>query len=468
MAVKEHGLATGCAFAALLLAAIVSGCQQPPVQVGPSSLAVAVDRSALERDLHWMMDKNLAETEGTATEIASSVDDRRVRENSLRWKIRAFDDYLAILAEEDPRVAFIYQWASAAASRQYLVSGPGEKMFGSQQAAATDLVKKIEADTIALGKRYFPPEAIDAAEDEIETLAGKQWRRTPFGAPPATPVFEGDDDVKALLRIPFLPMSTLEGVSNTPKEIGRFTDTAKEFSAVVQHLPLLTRWQAELLLMEMEQSGPVVALGRELQNFQKGLRETADSVKSMPADMRAELEKALASIEKNLPQTKEIVSQAQAAVGQAKSAVETAKAALADYRVAVGESAEASKQLTVTVKAAQDAAAEVRGILSDYRKLLSAEEATKDAEPAAKQYSEMAASITVAAKEVRALLSDAKQPLADQSGLRQVAGDMRGLIDTIFWRAAGLLVLAFALALVYRRLVRRKIKDVSPDGPPKV
>jgi hypothetical protein len=263
------------AVAAAILAA-APGCglhQQQNATSGPSGLSQVVNPIQLQSELRLQLDNHLAEVTGTATEIAATVQDRRVRENCLRWKMRTYDIYLNILSEPDPRIAFIHEWTNTVALRQYLTTREGKELFGEQQPQAVALAKKMEEDVVALGRKYFPPAAIDNAKDDIEEVAIHYTYKVPFGAQ-APPVIEPKQDMQTLLGLPLLPVRVLEGASSTPKAIGEFTQTTKDFAAVVQHLPEMTRWQAELLLLETETSGPMAALAREMDHLEKMLGET--------------------------------------------------------------------------------------------------------------------------------------------------------------------------------------------------
>jgi hypothetical protein len=261
--------------AILAAAAGCGGPQQKTATSGPSGLSQVVDPIQLQSELRLQLDNHLAEVIGTATEIAAMVQDRRVRENCLRWKMRTYDTYLDILSEPDPRVAFIQAWTNAVALRQYLTTREGKELFGEQQPQAVALAKKMEEDVVALGRKYFPPAAIDNAQDDIEDVAIHATYKVPFGTqttpPPAT---ESHRDMQTLMGLPMLPVRVLESTSSTPQAIREFTRTTKDFAAIIQQLPELTRWQAELLLLETETSGPMAALSAEMDHLEKMLGET--------------------------------------------------------------------------------------------------------------------------------------------------------------------------------------------------
>ena len=441
----------------LLLPLVLSvGCGNgKTVGAKSTELMQAVDPTQLQSQLRHHLDRHLAEWLGTASEIAANTKDRLVRENCLRLKMRSHDVYLTVLSKEDPRAAFLHAWITIADLRQHLMAGTDKPMFGEGQTKALALAQRMEAELIELGKTHFPPEAIEAARDEIEEAARRFARRTPFGTQSAY-VPAQEDDVKTILRLPLLPVSVLEGASSTPKAIDRFTDTARDFAAVVQHLPEYSRWQMELLLLEAESSGPVGVMVQKLDDMEKAFRDAADVMGSMPKEVRVEFEKSLEAVEKTHSQIKETVADVRASVEQAKETAETVSRAMREFEASAQTAGKAADQFTRSAKAFEVAAVEVRGLLADYEKMGADEDPNAPPSAGADDYRAMADSITEAASEVRVLLAELQQPSATETSLGQAAREFRGLVDYTFWRVVALLVIIFVFALGYRWMGRRR------------
>ena len=268
---------------AVAILAFAIGCQgrAKDIKAGTGGLGQVVDPIQLQRELRLLMDNQLAEVTGTATDIAAAVQDRRVWENCLRWKMRTYDAYVSVLSEPDPRMAFVQAWADAAELRQYLTTGAGKEIFGDQQPAAVELAKKTEQDTLALGRKYFPSAVIDQAADDIEEVAQRTAGKVPFSSQPPTALATARKDVMTLLSLPLLPVKALQSATNTPLAIRQFTETTEDFAAIVQHLPEQTRWQTELLLLGMETSGPMAAVAREMDRLEKMQQEAADQLHNL-------------------------------------------------------------------------------------------------------------------------------------------------------------------------------------------
>jgi hypothetical protein len=468
-----------------LLLLVAPGCQGSAALTTQSrGLPQAIDPLLLRSELHLAMDRSMAKIVGTASQIAADTQDRRIRELCLYWKIRSLDNYLDIVKEDDPRLAFLHEWFSVVRLRQYLTEGAGKDSFGPDQAKAVAMAKGIEEDILALGRRAFSPAAIEAAQDDIEASAIQYRSQGPFD-PQALPPPEAEGDLLAILKLPLIPLTSLQGVNNTAEAINRFTDTVQDFTAVIQHLPERTRWQSELLLLEMEATGPAAVLVRQLDSFEKEMREVFASVKTLPQEVRAEFEKSLDALEKAHPQLQATLKEARATVEQAQQTVVAARQGIVDFRQTAETAGKASDQFTQTAKAFDAAAMEVRGLLTEYRQWTGTKESQVAAEAGASQpvgtaapsatreapaeaadeeppqkspdiqdYRAAADSIATAAKELRSTLGELKQPLPPQSSIHEMAGEALGVIDSLFWRGVTLVAVIFALALAYRWLGR--------------
>jgi hypothetical protein len=294
---REHCVALGLFAVIGLMLAIVEGCgtgEQPKSRA--LSLPKTIDPVLLKSELLGQMDLSLSETIATAGEIAEATKDRGVREKCLRWKMQAQDDYLRILSQEDPRTAFVEEWISAVQVRQYLTDGAGKSAFGSEQPKAVALAEKIEKFVLAIGTKYFSQAAMDLAKDDIEDAARRYATAVPFAIQPYSLAAESRQDLITLMRLPLLPVRGLESAAATPQAIRNFTDTVKSFTAIVQCLPERTRWQSELLLMEMESTGPVPMLAKEVDDFNQRLDGITVQVQTLPAQIRGEIIKTTDAI----------------------------------------------------------------------------------------------------------------------------------------------------------------------------
>jgi hypothetical protein len=455
----------------LLAAAIfpVSGCGGKSRRT--SELAAAINPVLLNRDLRLLLDGQLAEVLSTATDVAARVPDRRVRENCLRLKVRIYGTYTTIVTEEDPRLAFIAAWVGTVGFRQYLTSDEGKNAFGAGQATVLKLTEKVEAEIVALGEKHFPAGTIAAAKQDIELAACGNAAKDPFAPIRGVRAEESQQYLMGILRLPLLPVKTLEGASSTPEAVKHFTDTARDIANIVRHMPEEARWNIELLLFEMETSGPMAVVSSDVDRLDKTIRESVAAVQTMPADIRGQFEEALGAVGRTQPEISTMLTEAYLTAETVRSAVEGARSAVAEARNTVAAAGSSAEQVTTTAGAVRTAVEEVRGLLGDYGRMSqkSDKEPKKEETTGIKDYTAMAESFTVAAREVRGLLGDIQQPPTQQSGLKQATEEMKGIANAVFLRALALVGIIFVLAVLYAYVVRRlgKQRAGAVSEPPR-
>lgn len=447
---------TKLTIAYVLVTALTLGCEPKTGSSLPAGTLQVIDPVSLQNELQIEIGESMAMIAGTTTEIAAGTQDRNIRENTLRLKIRVLDIYLKILKEDDPRLAFVYTWTSTAQLRQYLTEGRGQTLFGPAQAQAVALAKTIEANIIALGEKHFSQQAIQQAAPEIEETARSFLLNASFVSEPTAAVIVGRNMMN-LAKLPLLPVTSLKRVSETPDAINRFTDIAKDFSVIVEYLPERLRWQMELLMMETESSGPVVTISQDFQRFEQTMRDISSELRTIPVEIRKEFEQSLTVIENTQPQLRETLREARAVAEQAQAVAGQTQKALETAQDTTRQAQNAADNFTQTAHAFEVAVKECRALLADFdtlRQSAAAEQPAADKGAAVSDYQAAAENFTTAAREIRSLLSDLQKPWPEHTGLKQTTTEFKKLIDTLFWRLCLLLVVGFLLAAVYRWITR--------------
>ena len=477
----------------LLISVVLGGCQSSPTE--PTSKgarqhsglkeAIGINPLKLRSELISFMDASLAESIAAYTDIASEHRERRIREHCLRFKMRRLDFYLTLSTVEDPREVFILNWTAFVNIRQFVTEGSGKTNLGQAQPRMEALARQFEADITALGYRHFPGESINAAKDDIEEAALEFSWDSPLASEAVLEEARNDADLMRILLLPLKPMTGLGKIGklgNTPEAIDRFTDTADDFSLVIRYLPERLRWQMQMLLLEMESSGPTAAMIKQTQSVQQSVQDLIALFETMPAGMRKEFEKSIKATEESLPEFRSTLK-------EARQLAETTHAVVEDVNGTALQVQEMAVQFTETAEAFEVAAAEIRGLITDIREWrnpgepnrvsqnsprqgdssLSTLQGQKDSLATgqddsegqerggfvAKDYEDLAESIRAAAQEVRTLVDELQKPIDDDGSLRQVAGEFHGLVRTVFWHAFALAGIIFALALAYRFATHR-------------
>lgn len=441
----------------LLVLAMTTGCESEPSPIKQTQkISQGVNPLRLESEVHNLIDESFSASIATLSDIAATNPDRRIRENCLRWKIRCLNFYLILQSIEDPRARYLLGWTAVVNLRQYWTEGLGKQSFGPAQPQIVNLVTMLEEKIITTGYHFFPTETINAAKDEIEESALEFVWDSPLVAQVTLAEAKGKNSLLKILSLPLMPITSFVKLGNTPEAINKFTNTAGAFSQVVYHLPDRMRWQLEMLLLEMESSGPTAAIIQQIQNMEQRIQELITLFKAMPADMRGEFEKSIAATEKSLPEFNATLKEARAVAEKTNAAIENAnKTTLQAQETAV--------QFTQTAKAFEATTLEVRNLLTEYRHWQNNKEEKKGGSTA-KDYEQMAESIHAAAQEVRTLVDELQQPVEEEGTLRQVAGESRKVIGTLFWYAVALAGIVFVLAITYRVTIRRLIPETTKLG----
>jgi methyl-accepting chemotaxis protein len=400
---------------------VLCGCdigrQRPKIQEA-IQLGESIDPMRLKPAIFLAADRAFADIAGTAGLIASQTTDRKVRENTLLWKIRAHDMMQSIYMEADPRVSYLLAWTSAAHLRQYVTEGQGQDLFGKQQLLAVKTAKKIEQDMITLGRTYFSDESIDNAIDDIELFAATFAASGTLTPERISAMSQQRGDLYRIITLPMLPIRGIGGVADTPEAIARFTATTQDFSRIIQNLPERSRWHLELLLLEAESLGTVETAVQQMQEIQERLRHLSDIAQGLPADVRKELETFVGAMEQAQP-------------GLQATAVQVA---------------ETAKTIQQTLTAADTA-------------IRKAETTAETIHQAIEKLTLTASAWEKTASEVRHLVSDLDEPFADDSRAKHLSAGIRELVNAAFVRCILLVLFIFAMLYVHLAVKTRTKKQ---------
>ena len=428
-----------------------------PLAAGETGSRDTIDPTRIQEELRLQMDLDLAQTVAAASTILAETQDRRVREYCVRWKIRTSDLQQAVLAEKDPRRAYLQYWASATQLRLYFTEGAGKNLFGAQQPRAAEVARRIEAAIVRLGERLFDPEIIAEAKADMEAAAqqapsGEAIVHAPRGIDPKGSLLK-------ILKLPLLPVSTLQSVANAPKDVENAADKIEsrlgELMGLLRRLPEQSRWQLELLLIESETAGPVATLSRDLARCEKTLKEAAESLRLIPSEARAEFEASLETAQKAAPELGKIFADAREGAKELRLALERGEGAAKEARASMQAAAETGARLQETARTFQAAAAEIKAMLAEYQRLREWEDPKGGKRAAPEDYRNAADSVALAAKEVRAAMTELQEMKRQGTGLAGAGLEARTFVDLAFWRAVELAGVVFVLALAFRWLGRK-------------
>jgi len=226
-----------------------------------------------------------------------------------------------------------------------------------------------------------------------------------------------------VISLPLAPFRALQGVDSGAAAIRDFNQTARRFATIAAALPETLRSEMQLLLLDAEE---MRAVRQGLTSFEQAAasaERASLAMERLPDDLRAVLDQEVRSM---LADSQGTVGQAAEAVGQASQAVAQAR--------------ELAAPLQETVTQLREASVLWREILGPHTPR------GPDQRPFdVREWESAARTVGASASELR----DLTAALDEFS-----AGD--GL-DGLFWRGVALLVVFFALLLLYRVLSARLV-----------
>ncbi|MHC4842827.1 MAG: hypothetical protein ACYTEE_03410 [Planctomycetota bacterium] len=280
----------------------LSGCKQQSstqefFEPGKTKEALLLEGAQLRLDLFRFADVYTSEVVSTANEIARSTEDSKVREFALTWKIRVASGLHAVTLDPDPRVAMVNTWMVTVQHRMFFTTvDAGKDVFGVQQKKAVQVALKMENDIEDIIRQYIPEEIFDKAESNIEELAIEYpiVMLTGTGSLQIGDVSQTarESGLGDILSLPLAPLTGLQGVGTTSDAVDRIGVILAIISKIFEDMPRHVRWQAEALMLELENSKSIEDVRKALVRIDEhtvGLRadvtRATDFVESIPDEL---------------------------------------------------------------------------------------------------------------------------------------------------------------------------------------
>ncbi len=451
-----------------LLIVALAGCAskprgpQPRANLPAGIASTQIDPVRLHNQLLIFADESAGDIAGTMSNIAAASRDRIVWEQTLLFKTRVIPLLYLVARDDDPREAFLDMWVLIVRMRFYLASGEERNRFGQQQHQAIAMATEMEKQFLALGARFYPQAVIDDLKDEVESIAGRNpitevASITALNAAGAAAPKE-KDALGGILAIPLMPVTGVSGIKDAAGSIDSATRAFEAFTTVTQVMPEQVRWQAELLLLEIDSLDTVVKVREDLGRLSAGVESISKTAATMPQDVRRELDLALKDAEPTLDRV---------------------QAVLADARRVMEQGDAVSLNFARAAEAWDQTARSVNEVLKSYKDLQGPDAPPPDPN-APQQPSDLdqlataAEKTNAAAESLRALLADldsgkldtvlARAGTAADGSIDHTVVRLDGLIDRLTWRAI-MVVGAFAVAMVLYRVIVNLIVGSRDAGP---
>jgi myosin heavy subunit len=238
----------------------------------------------------------------------------------------------------------------------------------------------------------------------------------------------------SVLKIPMTPFRAMEGVDRTASAIRQFSDTAERFSEVVAELPESSRWQLQLLLLDLEDTEMTKSFLNSLSQLSESSARLEKTAEKLPERLREQLTQFVEDVDKrqaNLQQT----------LQQAEKTSLALNNTLEKLDQTVGSLSATAKDVAVTAQAWENAAKATGAVVEGLGKVKPSPQ-QEGSSFDIKDYRDTAEQTSRAANDIKALLAETEDLLE--------SGRYSSILNGLFLRAAVLVVLIFVLAVAYR------------------
>jgi hypothetical protein len=505
-----------------LFAACFAGCAAPQTTRGPGAAEMeqVEVRDELGARIENFVDYFRATIERAATDIERRSASKEHRRAAALWRVRMVSACHGVVDEPDSRERLLDLWTLCQTMFDYLTTGEGRSLFGEQQGIAADAAKEIRAALEYLAREFIPEDSFESVRAQVIAYARENPMKGEFSGRPAEDLSDQDEGAKllrAIVRVPFAPLTALAGIGKTPESVRDVSLSMDRFTNVVEDFPASARWQLQLLAMNLEEMPTVSDTVASMKQFSDTSARFTQVVDDMPRKVRDEAEVLLRTVDESQPHMQTTLREAQKTAKDVQVAsqdiretvggVERIVADVHESAVALEQAADA---VTVTAKevlkfvpaSMKDETGQIIGRQPDGRGAQPAVSSVplighpdtsvafstaKTGEPVAgpapastappqdrdtrfsfQAVTESASALGNTTVELRGLLTDLRAFLDTKSLSREsdaLTAGFEGLVDHVARRLVLLLLLSFALALIYAFVRARLQRSSRPLAP---
>ncbi len=433
------------------MCALISACAQPDVPRISTGEKITPERLTAElKDFGSFFEITVKQA---SSDLDEALGDKQTRRATLRWRLRMIPACRMVLEQDDPRRAFLDAWGLSTRMRQYLTIGEGKTLFREHQQIAIEASQRIEEEIERVGRMFLEPANLAAADKQVDQFSERFPIHGVFSGVPVRMASESATTFSAFAKVIGSPLQVISGVDRTAQAIRGFTHVADRFATITTTLPESTRWQVELLLIELEDN-PVVS--RLLEQAQE-VTQIRIALEKLPQSIREESERLMDQLDQRQSALQETLERAEKTAATVERALERVDV--------VAQSVEQTAKSTADAgRAWGDAAKTIGETVQSFRK--DEEPAARPAttQPGIEEYRRTIEEVNRTAGELQRLAMDVRE-MVDSQALAERIGDVDRTLNSTIDRAvrglAVLIVLAFVLAIVYRIAAARISKKAQ-------
>jgi hypothetical protein len=445
--------------AALLLLAL-SGCRiaeqtvtAPVRAVVPGNRPPQINLAALQTELQRFADEYIGRGSAALDEYARQLGTPEAHQQALRWKVASATAAVTIASGPNPQANLLDFLALTTVTRTALEEVWTLTTNGPAFQPWLAVSRSLETNAWNLAEGILTPEQ----QQEMRTSIRSWWDAN---LDAQAGFFVRPQEFSSLIRqteqrkarpgsvFGFVGLDPTAGLDPAVREVTRTRLFAERAMFMVQRMPILLSWQIELMTAELLSQTQVAATLESAERLSHAMESISQSAADLPDRITTERNAILDALE-----TKE------------------------------GKLRELSAEVTRTLVAGEKMSTSLNTTLVTFDALMKrfgvGEPATSPPDTNSPpfnilDYAQTAEQITLAAQQLDQLIQEAGRTLDSPAldkrieNLNALANtakaDAKSVLNHAFLLGAGLIVLGFACALVYRRLASRLLSD--PAGKP--
>jgi hypothetical protein len=403
---------------------------------------VKMTDAELDRQMDRFARDFAEEIKASMTQSMEKTPDSRYVRVGVMWRMRVTQTLYDMVDQDTAVASLTDMWAFVVRLHEFLQQGEGRTFFAPGHDALLATVVKGEGEVERIARSYWAPVDFEKVRKGVHDFAMANPIQGPFSRLTlyATEVKPGKEgQFLTIVGIPLAPFRAMEGVDRGAAAIESLSANVKGFSDMSEELPESARWQLMLLLDDLEDSNMTRTLLANTTKFADSSAKLADVADKLPSEMRRQASALINDVNATQPQfqktTRDLTVTAQSVEGAMKAWQGAAKATTELTQQFSGPSDGKTSEpkgrpfdildYRDTMDSVAKAAAGVHQVTQDLQTLAQSEEAARRLDTASDK-------------------------------MTRLVAEIKGITSGIAWRIAGLMVLAFILALAYRKLAPKK------------
>jgi len=483
----------------------LGGCasQQVTPKTDTAETELIAVRAELQAEIDEFIDYFRTTIERAAADIERRSESKEQRRAAVLWRVRMISECRSAADESDARASLLDLWVLCQRMLDYFTTGDGKSLFGVHQEIAREAATVIHEAFERLARQSVLEDSFESLRSRVVAYAREHPIEGQFAGPSAEDLSdsaEGTGLLDAVVGIPLSPLTTLWKIGRTQESVHNVSVSMDRFTNIVKDFPANTRWQAQLLAMNLEEMPAVSETITSLKQFSDSSARFTQVMDNMPRKVREEAEELLDRLETSQPEIRTTMGEVQNTFALVQSTnhdiqdtIAEANRSVAGVQDASAALEKAANAVTITTKeilkfvpaAMKDESGQIIGrprnpkVRTDSENEVKTNEtapASSDRTTVQEDTSFSFQAVTASAnalgrtsEDLNRLLADLRDFLDDKTFSNEVGAldqqlrrsidstglRVEGIVDHIAKRSAQLLLLLFALVVTYRIISTR-------------